>query len=332
MRAICYTEERSLEVREVPSLTEPAPGHVLVSMDSASIMHGDKFFLSHPLPNGTWATALHDIYGSNGGGTIAAIGAGVPKKYLNRKVAICKALRPSVEATGLWCETAQVPFETCLILPENLRVRDYCGSFANILTIYSFLAQAHNEGHRGVIITAGSSSTGLIAAALTRRQNTPAIFLVRSAASRERLVSQGIENVLLTTEDDFEERLRHLTTSLDATAVFDGVGGELLGRIVPTLPTGGTVYVAGIMNASTPTAFSTMHIVENNLTLKRFSLLETATVLDPEKLAAASRDIEALIDDPLLATRIGEEFRFDQIDDAMEYDSSAGLRAVLVAR
>jgi NADPH:quinone reductase len=331
MRAVCYTKDRSLEVREVPSPREPVPGHVIVNMDSASVMHGDKFFLRHPLPNGTWVTARHDIYGSNGGGTIVAIGAGVPARYLNRKVAIYKALKPSVEATGLWCETAHVPSETCLILPDNLRVRDYNGSLANILTIYAFLAQAHSEGHRGVIVTAGSSATGLIAASFTRRQCIPAIFLVRSAASREKLVSQDIEHVLLTTEEDFEARLQDLATLLGATAVFDGVGGELLGRIVPALPEGATVYVAGIMGASAPAVFSSMHIVASNLTIKRFSVLETPTVLDPEKLAAACQDIEALVDDPLLATRIGAEFRFDQIDEAIEYDSSAGLRSVLVA-
>ena len=33
MRAICYTEDRSLEVREVPKPREPAPSHVLVNMD-----------------------------------------------------------------------------------------------------------------------------------------------------------------------------------------------------------------------------------------------------------------------------------------------------------
>jgi NADPH2:quinone reductase len=247
MKAVCYTEERSLEVREVPTPREPAPGHVLVNIDSASIMHGDKFFLKHPLPNGSWATARHDIYGSNGGGTIVAIGAGVPERYLDQKVAIYKALKPSGEATGLWCETAQVPFETCLILPDTLRVRDYNGSLANILTIYAFLDQAKLEGHRGIIVTAGSSATGLIAAALTRRQGIPAIFLVRSTASRAKLIDQGIENVLLTTEGDFQEQLRDLADRLDATAVFDGVGGELLGRVVSALPTGGTAYVAGIM-------------------------------------------------------------------------------------
>jgi NADPH2:quinone reductase len=331
MKAVCYTEERSLEVREVPTPREPAPGHVLVNIDSASIMHGDKFFLKHPLPNGSWATARHDIYGSNGGGTIVAIGAGVPERYLDQKVAIYKALKPSGEATGLWCETAQVPFETCLILPDTLRVRDYNGSLANILTIYAFLDQAKLEGHRGIIVTAGSSATGLIAAALTRRQGIPAIFLVRSTASRAKLIDQGIENVLLTTEGDFQEQLRDLADRLDATAVFDGVGGELLGRVVSALPTGGTAYVAGIMGASTATVLSSMDIVAKNLTIKRFSVLETKMLLDPDKLAAATLDIETLVDDPLLATRMGKEFGFHQIDEAMEYDSSAGFRPVLVA-
>ncbi|MEJ2458415.1 MAG: zinc-binding dehydrogenase, partial [Novosphingobium sp.] len=268
----------------------------------------------------------------NGAGTVSAIGEGVPERYLGREVAICKALKPSADATGVWCEAAQVPYETCLILPENLRARDYSGSFAHLLTMYAFLELARSEGHRGVIVTAGSAATGLIAASFTRRQGIPAIFLVRSEASRERLESMGIEHVLVTSDDSFEAQLLDLAARLDATAVFDSVGGELLGRILPSLPIGGTVYVAGILNASTPAVISSLDIVEKNLTIKRYSLLETETVLDPEKLAAATREIEALVDDPLLTTRIGKEFRLDQIDDAMAYHSSAGLRAVLVAR
>lgn len=332
MKAVCYTEDRSLEVREVPTLTAPAPGHVLVKMDSACIMHGDKFFLTHPLPNGTWATALHSIYGTNGAGTVSAIGEGVPERFLGRKVAICKALKPSTDTTGVWCETAQVPFETCLILPENLRARDYSGSFAHLLTMHAFLELAKSEGHRGVIVTAGSAATGLITASFTRRQAIPAIFLVRSEASREKLANLGIENVLVTSDDSFEADLLDLATRLDATAVFDSVGGELLGRILPSLPNGGTVYVAGILNASTPAIISSLDIVEKNITIKRYSLLETETVLDPEKLATVTREIETLVDDPLLTTRIGKEFGLDQIDEAMKYDSSSGLRAVLVAR
>ena len=68
-----------------------------------------------------------------------------------------------------------------------------------------------------------------------------------------------------------------------------------------------------------------------NLTLRRFANLESATVKEPQQLAAAVKDIEGLIDDPLFRTRIGRQFRFDQVDEAMAYEPVSGSRAILVA-
>ena len=67
-----------------------------------------------------------------------------------------------------------------------------------------------------------------------------------------------------------------------------------------------------------------------NLTLRRFSNLESATVSDSEQLAAASRDIETVIDYPLLKKRIQREFRSDQIDETMAYEIYLLDRALLV--
>jgi NADPH:quinone reductase len=50
--------------------------------------------------------------------------------------------------------------------------------------------------------------------------------------------------------------------------------------------------------------------------VKRFSNLESATVEDSQKLDAALVDSQTLIDDELFKTRIGREFRFDEIDVA----------------
>ena len=330
MKAICVKEGRTLEVREVPTPEKPARGHLVIQMDSATITHGDKFFLSHPLPGGAMSGGQHDVYGSNGGGAVIAVGEDVPSNYSDAKVSVYKTLKPSAETVGMWCETAHVPYQNCLVLPNHVRARDYNGSFANVLTVYAFLTQMRLEGHRGVIVTAGNSATGLIAASLTRRRRIPAIFLVRSTKAREALMGSGVEHVLLTTENGFEDRLRKTAAELGATAVFDGIGGGLLGRILPTLPANATIYVYGFIDAATPTAFSSVLIMAKNLTLRRFSNLESATVSDSEQLAAASRDIETLIDDPLLKTRIGREFRFDQIDEAMAYETEPGARAVLV--
>jgi NADPH2:quinone reductase len=65
-------------------------------------------------------------------------------------------------------------------------------------------------------------------------------------------------------------------------------------------------------------------------TLKRFSNFESATVRDAGKLDAALEDLQSCIDDPLLETRIGQEFRLDQFDAAMSYEAVPGAKAVFI--
>lgn len=331
MKAICVTPDRRLDVRSIPAPGAPPAGHLRIEIDAATITHGDKFFLTRPLPGATTLTAGGQaVYGANAAGRVTAIGPDVPAEYSGKKVAIYKALHRSAESIGVWCETAQLPYATCLILPDEVPPRDYCGSFGNILTVHAFLAEIRAGGHKGVIVTAGNSATGRIAVSLTRRLQVPAVFLVRSAAAREDLLRHGAAHVLVTSEEGFESRLGGLAATLEATAVFDGVGGDLLSRIVPSLPMNATVFIYGFLGAANPIALSTMLVMGKNLTLRRFSILESATVRDPKALASATADIRRFIGDPLLTTRIGREFRFDAIEAAMAFEALPGARAVLV--
>ena len=136
----------------------------------------------------------------------------------------------------------------------------------------------------------------------------------------------------MTTEEDFERKLAHLATELGATAVFDGVGGDLLSRIAPNVPPNSVIYIYGFLGAATPASLSTMLIMGKNLTIRRFSNLESATVKDAQKLADAMKDIGSMIADPLFKTRIGKEFTFEEIDMAMAFEAVPGNRAVLVSR
>lgn len=301
-------------------------------MAASTITHGDKFFLTRPLPGATnFSSSGHNVYGANGAGTVAAIGAGVPSEVLGKQVAIYKSLTRSSETIGVWCERVQIPYTSCLVLPETVEARDYCGSFANVLTVYAFLAEIRDAGHKGIIVTAGNAATGFIAASLVKRLDMPAIFLVRTAAAREALVRQGVRDVLITTHETFDVDLQSLAGELQTTAVFDGVGGDLLSRILPALPLNTAIYVYGFLDGAKAITVPTMLLMGKNLTLRRFSNLESATVSDPGKLAAAIKDIEGIIDDPLFRTKIGKEFRLDQIDEAMAYEAAPGARAVLVS-
>lgn len=218
MKAICVTPSRGLEVRDIPTPNEPAPGHVLVEMDASAINHGDKTFLKMPTAAGSpLAVGPQAVWGASGSGRVVALGAGVPAEYAGQQVASYRSLGRSPESVGLWCERAQVPYTTCLILPDHVRARDYCGSLVNVMTAYAFLEEIAEAGHKGVIVTAGNSATGHALASLARRRKMPAIFLVRTEAAREALCRLGVEHVIVTNEG-FADTLGALSAELGATA------------------------------------------------------------------------------------------------------------------
>jgi NADPH:quinone reductase-like Zn-dependent oxidoreductase len=330
MKAICVTPERTLEVREIPTPDTPAPGHVLVDMDTSAINHGDRTFLKMPTAAGNpLAGGLHDVWGASGAGTVIAVGEGVPADYMGRQVAIYRSLARSPDGIGLWCETAQVPYTACLILPDDVRARDYCGSLVNVMTAYSFLDEIVEAGHKGVIVTAGNAATGLALAALARARTVPAIFLVRSEAAGEALRRSGAEHVIVT-DAGYTDTLATLAAELGTTAVFDGIGGELTGAIAASLPMNSTIYIYGFLGAGAPVSIASVLFMMKNLTVRRFSNFESRTVREPDRLVAALRALEGLIGDPLFRTRLGKEFGADQIELAMAYESRGGDKAVLI--
>jgi len=158
----------------------------------------------------------------------------------------------------------------------------------------------------------------------------PAIFLVRTEAARQALRGLGVEHVIATS-DGFTDTLAALSAELGTTAVFDGVGGDLLGKMVPSLPMNSTLYIYGFLGASAPLTIQSVLFMMKNLTLRRFSNFESATVKDTQRLAAALKVLEGWIDEPMFRTRIGQEFGFAEIDAAMAYEAKPGAKAVLAA-
>ncbi len=309
--------------------TDPAPGHLLVDIDACAINHGDKTFLS--MASMALAPRGNDVWGASGAGRVVAVGAGVPEGYVGKQVAIYRSLRPTPETIGLWCERAHVHHLCCLILPDDLRARDYCGSLVNAVTAYAFLRQAADEGHGGIVATAGNAATGHALAALAHRRDVAIIHLVRSAPAREALRRRGMAHVLATDDGDFEREFGALARGLRATAVFDGLGGDIVGRLAPHLPENATFYFYGFLDGSKPMSLTTSLFMTRNLVMKRFSNFQSATVRDLRALGDALADLRGCIDDPRFRTRIGEAFSFDDIDPAMRFEVTPGAKAVLVA-
>lgn len=331
MRAICVTAVRGLEVREVPEPRDPPPGYLVIRVEAAAINHGDKTFLTRPEAAGlALARSLHDIWGASAAGEVVAAGPGVPDGYVGRRVAIYRSIGRGPDTVGLWCERAQVPYTACLRLPDGVDARDYGGSLVNIITAYAFLETAASDGHRGVVATAGNSATGHALAALARRKGTAALIIVRSPAAKAELERHDVENVVVIDDNTDMLTVGERAVALDATAVFDGIGGGGLSRLLPHLPQRSTVYAYGFLAGLEPVSFPSALLMGKDLTLRRFSNFDTPAVRDAQALERAMRDLEAVVGDPLFQTRIGQPFALEAVDAAMAYETSPGAKAMFV--
>jgi NADPH:quinone reductase-like Zn-dependent oxidoreductase len=334
MKAICVTEARALELREVPEPREAdlPDDHLLVVMEASAINHGDKMFLGRPATTSGLNTSLHNIWGASGAGRVLAAGANLPSDLSGRKVAIYRSLTPSRHTVGLWSERAVVPFTSCVLLPDDVTNLDYSGSLVNAITAYAFLEDTATEGHKGIVVTAGNSATGLALAALVQSRKRPAIFLVRSAESRESMLSLGIEHVLTTSDRNFDAEFERRAEELQTTAVFDGVGGQLISRIAPLLPMNSGLWFYGFLAGAAPISVPTGLFMSKNLVMQRFSNFNSATVRDADRLREALRNLQGRIGDPRFHTRIGATFGLDQVREAMAYETTPGQKAVLVVK
>jgi NADPH:quinone reductase len=333
MKALCVTEDRKLELRDIAWPSNPPPGWVNVNITAAAINHGDITFLNlRGAASLATGTRLENVWGASAAGTITSVGSGVPNTYLGRKVALYRGLEAAAPALGLWCQTAQIPYGACLLLPDDVDIKDYSGSLVNVVTAYAFLEEIEAEGHRGVIVTAGGSATGRAISVLARRRAIPVLLIVRSESAKQELLKSGVdeENILKSGDSDFMIKFEERALKIGATAVFDGVGGSSISQLIGGVPPRSSIYFYGFLSGPEKVSFPSAVFMMKDLTMKRFSNFETVTVKDQGNKLRMLKELESCIADPLFKTRMGKDFELVDIEAALEYEGTGGSKAVLM--
>lgn len=328
MKAICLTSPGGVILQDVQKPKKAEPEHLLIKMKACAINPGDKAFISRPLPPGS-VTSLYNVYGASGSGTVVAVGVGVPEAYKGKNVAMYRSLKFSENMVGTWCEYSHMHFLDCVILPDDANPEDYSGSLVNIITPYAFLKQISNEGHKGIISTAGTSATGIAMVGICLAYNFPLISIVRNEDGKKELEELGAKNVVVQDDSNFKIHLNEISQKLEVTAIFDGVGGEVLNKIIDVIPNNATIYSYGYLGNDTPLTVYTQTLTAKGITIKPFGNIRTQTVQDPQNLEKALKDIGGLIHMPHFKTKTGKKFRLKEISDALSFSSKNGAKAVL---
>ena len=250
------------------------------------------------------------------------------KQYLGRKVAVYRSLKSSGDCVGTWCEFARMHYLTCVLLPEDANEIEYSGSLVNNITGYVFLDQIIQAGRNGVVCTAGNSATGRSLLGVCEARNFPIISIVRTESGREALAKLGAQNVLVTADARFDSQLQSLSSEFNAAAVFDGVGGALLGRVAKAIPSGSTAYCYGFLAGDEALDFASSLLLIKSLTLTSFSILRPL-VRNAETLKRLLSGLEQIIAMPHFKTPLGNAFSFDKAAEALRWQSTDGSKVIL---
>ncbi|MBW2369354.1 MAG: hypothetical protein JRH15_15905 [Deltaproteobacteria bacterium] len=192
----------------------------------------------------------------------------------------------------------------------------------NIVNAYAFVEHANINPEKAVIATAGDSLTGRALLGVAHEKKFPVISIVRNESEKRKLEELDAENILVQDDNNFEAQLESLSQELNATTVYDGVGGPLLTRIIPLLPSGTTVFSYGFLayySGQGGVNFDTTTLFVKKLTLTSYGVVINETVRNKEKLKIALDDIKNIVNLPHFKIKIGQLFTPEEYKEALEY-------------
>ena len=328
MKAIKITSAKSVEIIDIQKPEKAAAQHVVVKMLAIGINPGDNAMINGVFPKGTIPESKYDVAGGSGVGTIVEIGEGVPPGYKGKNVTIYRSLKFDDDIIGTWSEYSHLHYLQCAIIPDGLDPQEYAASLVNIITPYGFFKQIREEGHKAIIATAGTSATGRALLGIAQAYDFPIISIARNEEGGKELEALGAKNIVVQSHPDFKQQLQQKAGALNATAVFDGVGGSVLNTIIDVLPFGSAIFAYGWLGGGTPLTFHTSLLMKG-LTIRGFNNYRTSTVQGPENLANALSDISRMLAAPHFKTKTGKRFKFEDVKEALQFSSTDRSKAVL---
>ena len=209
---------------------QPAAGEALVRLDYAGINFIDVYMRSgHYARSQTYQTPLPMTIGMEGGGTVAALGAGVTELAVGDRVAYCIV-------RGSYAEYAVAPAARLVKVPPQVPL-----NIATALMLQG--CTAHYLSHSAFPLAAGSSclvhaAAGGVGQLLTQLAKLRGATVLATAGSAEKAAiakERGADHVILYRDIDFRAEVMRITGGQGVDVVYDAVGKDTIHQSIRSL-------------------------------------------------------------------------------------------------
>jgi NADPH2:quinone reductase len=245
IHAIQYDRTGGPEVFREVTLPDPSPGagEVVVRHDAIGVNFIDVYQRS-----GLYAVTLPAVPGTEGAGTVAAVGAGVSTVAVGDRVAYV-ARTPGSYAT------ARVVDASALVrLPDSIDGRRGAAMLLKGLTVQYLLRQLRVDLQPGdpIVWHAAAGGVGTIACQWANALGYRVIATAGGADKCARARAHGAAHAIDYTREDVVARVRELTGGAGVKVVYDSVGKDTWERSIACLAPLGLMVSFGNASGAVP--------------------------------------------------------------------------------
>lgn len=281
-----------------------------IGLNRAEVMFREGQYLENPI--------FPSRLGYEASGVIEKIGPDVKSFKAGDKVSTIPAF--SIGKYGVYGEIATVPEYAVAKYPDSLTVEEGASIWMAYLTGYGAIVEIGGIKQEDfILITAASSSVGLASIQIGKIEGAIVIATTRSADKKQFLLDSGADYVIVTNDENLEERVNEITKGKGVKLIFDPVGGSYIETLAAASAMGGIIIEYGALSPE-PTPFPLFTALKKGLIIRGYTLFEITT--NSEKLERGKDFLFNNLKEGLLKPIIDRTFSFNEIVDAHKYMES----------
>ena len=288
---------RRIEIGEIT----PAAGEVVIAHEAIGVNFIDIYIRTGAYP---WPVDKDLILGSEGAGTVTAVGAGVTHLAVGDRVGYTLP-------NGAYATQRAINANMVVKLPDAIAADIAAAIMLKGLTVAYLLTRSYQvKAGDTVLFHAAAGGVGLLAGQWMKALGATTIGTAGGAEKCALARANGYDHVIDYRSDDFEAEVMKITDGAGVNAVYDSVGRDTMAKSLACTRRHGTVVHFG-QSSGPYDDFQIKELAAGSLYLTRPTLFHFATERD--WLEAASADMFAKVADGTLKVSINKRAPLEDV-------------------
>lgn len=321
MKRAVYSEfgvpEKVLTTQDAPQ-PQPGPGQVLVKMVLSPIHNHDLMTISGQYGH---KPALPSVPGTEAVGVVAALGEGVSNLQVGQRVA------GGAEAS--WAEYYLATAARLVPVPDSVDDETACQLVSMPLSAKMLLDWLDIPPGGWLVQNAANGAVGKLVARYGKEKGINVLSLVRRTAAVDELKALGIDNVVATDADGWQDQARALTGGAPVLKGIESLGGDGAAQVLSVLTDGAELISFGAMTGR-PLKISAGDLLFRGIVVKGF--WGAKPPVKPERIGALLGELIGDAAAGKLKLPIEAAYGLDQVAEAVQASAEPGRKGKVAIR